>query len=113
MTSEQALDTALTEVLLRQFPRLVIPKVINRVRGARSFNAAEFYMRPLVPYFASLDPAEATALAQAAIENSQVWVAALCRTEYLPQFLRLNRHQISPDQFTALASKIEYNDSGE
>ena len=112
MTSEQELDTALTDVLLREFPRLMIPHVINRVRGARSFRDAEFYMRPLVPHFASFDQAEATLLAQAAIENAQVWDAGLCRTEYLPQFLRLNRSQISPVQFTALASKIEYNDKG-
>jgi hypothetical protein len=112
MTSEQDLDTALTYVLLGKFPRLVIPQVINRVRGARSFRSAEFYIRPLVPHFAFLDQPEATSLAQAAIENGQVWDAGLCRTEYLPQFLRLNRTQISPDQFTALASKIGYNDQG-
>ena len=69
-------------------------------------------MLPLVPHFASFNQAEATSLAQAAIENRQVWDAGLCRTEYLPQFLRLNRSQISPDQFTALASKIEYGDKG-
>ena len=33
MTSEEDLDTALTDVLLRQLPRLVIPQLINRVRG--------------------------------------------------------------------------------
>jgi hypothetical protein len=110
MKSAEDVDTTLAEVLLRRFPRFVIPHVIIRVRRARSFNAAEAYMRPLVPHFASFELSDATSLAQAAIENGQVWNAGDCRTQYLPQFLRVNRDRIPPDQFNALAAKIEYDD---
>jgi hypothetical protein len=110
MKSSEDVDTTLAEVLLRRFPRIVIPHVIIRVQRARSFNAAETYMRPLLPHFASFELSDATSLAQAAIDNGQVWNAGDCRTQYLPQFLHLNRDRIPPDQFDALAAKIEYDD---
>ena len=110
--SDSDLNTALTEVLLREMPRISIPRVIQRVGGARSFRGAESYLQPLVPHFASLTDLEASSLADAATRNGQVWDAGLCRIEYLPQFLRLNRQRITPEQFNELATKIEYDGNG-
>jgi hypothetical protein len=110
--SDSDLNTALTEVLLREMPRTAIPRAIQRVAGARSFREAEANLKPLVPHFASFTDSEAGSLVEAASRNGQVWHAGLCRVDYLPLFLRLNRQRISPDQFNKLATKIEYDGNG-
>ena len=43
-------------------------------------------MLPLVPYFRDFNRDEAQALAEEAVRNNQIWSAAKCRTEYLPEF---------------------------
>lgn len=92
--------------LSRRFPRVVIPGMIARVRSAGSFRGAEAAMRPLVSHFATLTKAELDALVLASIENGQVWSAAQCRDEYLPQLLRENRHRIKPGDLKALEYQI-------
>ena len=66
--------------LLRKFPRLILPGMINRVRTAGSFRGAEAAMRPLVSHFSTLTDSELTELVDAAIENNQVWSAGECRS---------------------------------
>jgi hypothetical protein len=99
-------DTIL-EPLTRRFPRVVIPAMIERVRGAPTFRAAEAAMRPLVPHFANLTADELDALVTASIHNNQVWSAALCRDEYLPDLIELNRRRIRPEELRILEYQIE------
>jgi hypothetical protein len=106
--SESELDAILTSVLLREKPRETISAAIKRAGCAQSFRIAEIRLQPLVQHFSSLTNSEAASLANTAIQNSQIWDAGLCRTEYLPQFLKLNRNRIDPEQLHLLASRIEY-----
>jgi hypothetical protein len=63
-------------------------------------------MKPLVPYFSGLTRAQATLIARKSVENGQIWSAALCRTEYLPAFMRLNRRRIPADVLRALRFQV-------
>jgi hypothetical protein len=93
--------------LVRSFPRTVLPILIERLAGARSFRGAEALFRPLLEHLDQLDRAEAIRLAEAATENGEIWDAGLCRTQYLPEFLRKNRHQLPPHVLTPLEYQID------
>ncbi|MEQ1795578.1 MAG: toll/interleukin-1 receptor domain-containing protein [Nitrospira sp.] len=95
--------------LLKKCPRLIIPCMIERVRGAKSYRNAEAAMKPLAPYFGSLTGSELLALVDASIENDQVWSAGECRVDLLPKLIAANTSRISPDKLRALSYQIENN----
>ena len=64
-------------------------------------------MRPLVPHFSRFTAEEAQALAEASVRNGQIWDAALCRDEYLPEFIRVQESNIEPETLRALKYQVE------
>lgn len=94
-------------VLFRRRPRLMIPRQIQKMREAGSFRGAEAVVKPLIPHFAQFDDDEVNAFASAAASNSEVWDAALCRSEYIPRFVHVNGSRIAPAQAAELRSVIE------
>ncbi len=84
--------------------------MISRVRDAGSFRSAEAAMRPLVGQFAGLTQTELDALVSASIQNGQVWSASLCRSEYLPELIRVNRPRIRPSDLKALEYQVANDD---
>ena len=97
----------LVEPLARQIPRTILPGLIRTAAEAGSFRNAEATMRPLVPLFHLFTPTEAQALAESSVKNGQIWSAALCRTEYLPEFIRAQGAHISPTTLRALKFQVE------
>jgi hypothetical protein len=96
----------LVEPLAGRFPRLVLPGLIQIVSKAGSFRSAEALMAPLVQYFPILTAGEAQALAEASVENSQIWAASLCSSQYLPEFVDHQAKNISPKTLRALNYQI-------
>ena len=96
--------------LARQEPRSFLPALIKIAVDARSFRSAESRMRPLVPLFPLFTAQEAQTLAEGAVGNGQVWSAFECRTEHLPEFTRVQGHQIKPATLKALQYQIENNE---
>jgi len=94
--------------LVRRHPREFLPRLIDVAVHAFSFRDAEAKMRPLVPFFAELTPSEAQALAKGSVANNQIWDAALCRSEYLPEFVRSQGANLHPDTLRALQYQIEH-----
>lgn len=94
--------------LARRQPREILPRLIQVAVGARSFRDAEAKMRPLVPFFGDLSPAEAQSLAEGSVENGQIWDASLCQTEYLPQLIRSQQDSIHPRTLRALQYQIDH-----
>jgi len=92
--------------LARKRPREILPSLIRIAVNASSYRDAEAKMRPLVPFFGELTPEEAQSLAEGSVENGQVWDAALCRTEYLPQLVRMQGEVIQPKTLRALQYQI-------
>jgi hypothetical protein len=97
----------LVEQLKSRFPRTILPEAIARAIRAGDFRSAERLMRPLVRFFPLLTAEEAEALALGAIENGQIWDAALCRNEYLPEFLQAVGTKLQPRTLRALTHQIE------
>jgi hypothetical protein len=96
------------EPLGRRFPRVVLPSLIRIVAKAGTFRDAEAKLRPLVPLFSLLAGHEADVLAGAAVDNAQIWSAALCRDEYLPELLRVQGSAIEPKTRRALEYQLEH-----
>lgn len=101
------LAAILEEVLFRRRPRLMIPKQIEKVRAAGSFRGAEAAVKPLVPHFAQFSDGEVNAFVSAAAGNSEVWDASLCRSDYIPHFVRVNGLRITATQAAELKAVIE------
>jgi hypothetical protein len=66
-------------------------------------------LAPLLPLFPSFTPDEAEALAAAAVDNGQIWNAALCSREYLPELLRIHGENLKPKTRRALQYQIEHH----
>lgn len=78
----------LIEPLVNKIPRTALPALIRIAGAAKSFREAEAKMADLVRFFPRFTAQEAQALAEAAVENGQIWSAGLCRIDYLPEFIR-------------------------
>jgi hypothetical protein len=55
-----------------------------------------------VPHFRLFTDEEVEAFVQAATDNSEVWDASLCASEYIPEFVRVNGARISAAAAKAL-----------
>ncbi len=93
--------------LARRMPRQILPGLIKFAANARSFRSAEATMKPLVPLFPVFTPEEAQTLAEACVENNQIWPAQLCKDEYLPELIRVHGANIQPKTLRALRYQVE------
>lgn len=100
----------LIEPLTSRFPRTILPVAIARASRAGDFRGAEKLMKPLVRFFPLFTAEEAEALANGAVHNGQIWNAALCRNEYLPEFLSVLGPQLQPHTLRALAHQVEHGE---
>ena len=98
----------LVEPLARRMPRQILPGMISIAGSATSFRSAEAAMQPLVQYFEIFTPAEAQALAEASVKNGQIWSAALCSREYLPELIRIQGANLSQTTLRALKYQVEH-----
>ncbi len=99
----------LMDAIGRKWPSVVIGTLLEAVeRHAHSFREAEYRIRLLVPYFDKMSKEQAGRLARIAVRNDQIWDANLCRDEYLPQFLKLNKTNISKLLYTALKYQVKH-----
>lgn len=106
------LATVLEEVLYRKRPRQMIPAQIRRVASAHSYRGAEDLVRTLVPHFALFSNEEVEAFARAAAENSEVWDAGRCASDYIPEFVRVNGTRLSSGTAQGLLEVLPHLDLG-
>ena len=102
-------DTILRDALVKQFPRILIPSLILTVKDAPSFRRAEAIVGALVDLFPRFTKKDANQFAVAAVENNQVWSANLCRTEYLPAFIKLHGKHLRASILKGLKYQIKHN----
>jgi hypothetical protein len=91
-------------------PRTALPALIRIAGAAKNFRDAEIKMAPLVRFFAAFTAQEAQTLAEAAGRNVQIWSASLCRTEYLPAFLRAQGANLDPPTLRKLRYQVEHDE---
>jgi hypothetical protein len=96
----------LVEPLAVQRPRMILPRLIRIAGKAPSFLEAAARMRPLVPLFPVFTAGEAEALASASVSNGQIWSAAQCRDEYLPELIRVQGANLKPETLRALQYQV-------
>jgi hypothetical protein len=98
------------DVVSKQFPRETIERLIDILAASGGWRNAESNFRSLLPFLDKLTQAEAEKIAVASTNNSQIWDAGGCRSEYLPAFLDLNRHQLTPEILHPLEYQIEHGE---
>lgn len=98
------------EPIIERFPHSIIPVLIKKIGKAGSYHYAEELFCPLVPHFSKFNHKEINDLTIAAIENGQVWSAALCRGDYLPKFLALHEGKIETQKLIELKYQLEHNE---
>jgi TIR domain len=106
ITNDAITRELLVEPLAHRIPRKILPGLIRAASNAGSFRSAEALMAPLAQYFPTFTADKAQALAEGSVRNGQIWSAALCRTEYLPQLLEHQAKNISPMTLRALKYQI-------
>jgi hypothetical protein len=90
-----------------KFPSIIIDLLPKGVHRVYTFRAAEAAVAPLVPYFDKLSKPQAHEFAEQAIENGQIWAAHLCREEYLPKFLALNKAKLPVRIYRAIKYQVD------
>lgn len=103
-------QSLLVEPLISRFPRTILPRLIATAVKAGSFRHAEALISPLVRFFPVFSLEEATAFAEGAIGNGQIWFASRCRSEYLPEFLRIQGSALAPKTLLALTHQVEHGE---
>ena len=95
--------------LARKFPRHTILRLIENLSHATSYRGAEALMRPLLPLFDRFVEAEIEHFIEACLGNGEIWDASLCRSQYIPNFIKLQESRIAPARLKALRDQIEYD----
>jgi hypothetical protein len=96
----------LVHPLAGHMPRAILPGPIRIASKAGSFRYAEECFAPLVPHFPIFIAEEAQALAEASVDNGQIWDAALCKSDYLPEFIKHQAKNIKPKTLRVLKYQI-------
>jgi hypothetical protein len=107
VTKDGITRALLVEPLAKRIPRKIVPGLIQIAADAGNFRSAEARMLPLVPLFEKFTSDEAQALADASVKNSQIWSAGLCRSEYLPAFIEVQKAHIDRKTLRALRYQIQ------
>ncbi len=105
--SDWAPHDLLLEPIITRFTHEIIPTLIERLAGARSFLSAEALMLPLARHFDKFNDEEIDRFATAAIENNQIWDEHNCRKQHLPAFIKLHRLRMDPEKLKALEYQVE------
>ncbi len=100
----------LIKPIIDKFPEYMIAKVVKKLEEVRSFRYAERVMELLIPYFNNFEEKNIDMFMDVAITNGQIWSADLCRTEYLPKFIKINRNKIESKKLEVLSYQIENNE---
>lgn len=100
----------LVEPLVPRFPRAILPSIIEQAVKAGSFRYAEQLIAPLVRHFPLFTVEEAQEFAEGAIHNAQIWLAADCKADYLPAFIRAQGQHLRPEPLRALTYQVEHGE---
>jgi hypothetical protein len=93
--------------LVAHFPGPTLRRLVEKLSRAGSFRGAEALMEPLVPYFKKFSTELINRFADVCLGNSEIWDAALCKTEYLPRFLEVNGKRMTAEHKLRLAEAID------
>lgn len=85
----------------------MIPESINALGSIYGYRRTEKIMLLLRPYYKVLSDEQVNELVKNAIKNDQVHDAGQCKTEYLPEFIKINKSRISSSNLKDLEDLIK------
>ena len=93
--------------IIDNFPKIdILKNIIDELKTIKSFNNANQAMLFLEPYFNKLTDDQINEVVNNSIKNSQIYQAFLCRDQYLPNFIQINKEKIQDDQLEELSKLI-------
>lgn len=96
------------------FPKVnIFSNLIDELKDVKNFNTAQRLMRNLVPYFDRLSDYEIDRLVKISIANNQIYKEGMCRREYLPKLIQINKDKIEDSDIRKLSEKIGYEIIGD
>ena len=91
-----------------QFPTIdITQKLINALRKVDSPDKAEEVMTTIEPYFDRLNDLEINAIIDISTKNEHIQASNSCTTEYLPEFIEINRDKIEKNKLEIVLRIIE------
>ena len=85
-------------------------KLTAMLKKAPDFSSVEYVMRNLKPHFDELGDEEVNNVVESSIENSYIHASDLCRRDYLPKFVEINKDRIGKDKMELLLKIIKEGD---
>ncbi len=97
----------LLKPVINNFPEIdILDLLINQLKESRSYRSAEHHMKILTPYFDKLSEEQINNIVDVSIANNQILPADLCRKEYLPAFIEINKDKINETKLKKLLKMI-------
>jgi len=87
MPNQTEIEGLIINALLRRSFELAVSLSVKQMLRAKDYRVAEDITRRLMPFFQKLTREQASAFAEAAVNNATVWDAAECAKHILPKFL--------------------------
>lgn len=91
----------------KKWPAVIVNALLQPMEKVYSFRQAEAVVAPLVPHFKHFTHEQSNKFAELAVKNGQIWDASLCQSEYLPDFLRINKDKIKKTLYRSLKYQIK------
>ena len=85
-------------------------KLIRVLKKADNWGMVEDAMRNLELHFDKLDDEESNALVEISTQNSYIQASNLCKGEYLPKFIEINKDKIEKDKLELILRLIQEED---
>lgn len=95
--------------IIRKFPGNTIPFFIQNLEAVNTFRDAEELLEFMDGYYSLFNTYNANKFMDAAIRNNQIWGAWLCRSKYLPRFIKIHRKKLNRRKLKALEYQINEN----
>ncbi|AXV37893.1 MAG: hypothetical protein CIT01_06635 [Methanobacterium sp. BRmetb2] len=91
----------------KNFPRLyILDNLIEKLKTVHGYRNAEKLMSELQPFFHELSVEEVNVVVIHSINNNQIWNSGLCKRDYLPKFININKDKIDEKLLKKLKEKI-------
>lgn len=107
MKDKESIKNVLMRAIGKKWPVKIIEILLPSLEKAYSFRNAESVVALFVLYFRFFTKEQANKFAESWLDNRQVWDAALCKIEYLPKFLKLNKNKLKRKLYQQLTSKTD------
>ncbi len=85
-------------------------KLICVLKKADNWTMVEDAMRNLEPYFDELDDEEVNTIIEVSTQNNYIMTSNLCKGEYLPKFIKINKGKIEKDKLELISEIIREED---